>query len=310
MRAASSARARRSAAVPSADGVARPSMIGRSRSAYCGPYSIDQDAALVDQIHRVADAADADRRALGDRRRRPSPAATGEAPRRAPTATPAASAASRRGRVPNRSAPRRPSSSAMHFALRQPFVAAHDDVLDLQHAERATTRDRRAVAAQTTASSDDDERGDRRRDAATSPRPPMPRRLDVRAAEAAIGRCGNLAHAAPPLLERVARALRGDRSRSIRRRASTRRRPAARAAPARGATSSSFLTTSTGAVVLRANIVRPAPRSSRPASDLRRRVDVGQHDVVGAAQRRPERVHQRRGARDIGAAGTRRRCAG
>ena len=51
--------------------------------------------AIVDECMSLVDAADADRLALGDDRRRPSTAAIGAAPRRRPTATPGARASAR-----------------------------------------------------------------------------------------------------------------------------------------------------------------------------------------------------------------------
>ena len=112
---------RRSSRRPSPATRDRPSMIGRSRSAYCGPYSIDDHAALVDQIHVAVDAGRCRSAAAPTRRPRPSTAATAAAPRRAPTATPAAAAASASRSVHSRFSPRRPLEHAR--ALR-PSTAA------------------------------------------------------------------------------------------------------------------------------------------------------------------------------------------
>ena len=153
-------------------------MIGRSRSAYCGPYWSMTNPAIVDQIHVGADAADADRPPLAKSRRRRSTAASAAAPRRGPTATRAAAAATLRDR--SRAGSRRAarSSARTMSPVDSRSLPSDHDAIDLQHSRvrhdsRPRCRHRRPGQSRrrpTPAHRQDDASRKRRRDGLTCAR--------------------------------------------------------------------------------------------------------------------------------------------
>ena len=104
-------------------------MIGRSRSAYCGPYSSMTMPRSSTRYSSPFDAADADRLPLGHRPLRPSTAATAAAPRRAT-----------HGDASSRCAPHVEVGPARRFSPRRPFSTASTSPFDSRSLPRTTIR--------------------------------------------------------------------------------------------------------------------------------------------------------------------------
>ena len=184
-------------------------MIGRSKSAYCGPYSSmttpRSSTRYSSPSMRPMPIGCALRHHHFDRRRQRPPQRRVAHPRRRQQPPRHASRS-----VHTMFSPRRPLEHRQHLAARQPLVAAHDDPIDLQHARVARRLAHAAIERR--------HREQRRRCAYCDHRPraaarqpaALARRLHVRAAEAPVGRSGDRAHG----VSRGARPRAADQHRS------------------------------------------------------------------------------------------------
>ena len=144
-RAARSARRSSMAGSPDDGARTRPSMIGRSNSAYCGPYSSMSDAAAIDQVQLSLQPARARSACRSDTN---TSTVDGSDAARAPTSATHGESSSRcryAGKVRGQDVGAAQAvDERLHLAGREPHVAAHRDAANLQR-RRADDEVERAI---------------------------------------------------------------------------------------------------------------------------------------------------------------------
>ncbi len=287
-RAARSARPSSVSEPPPSGAADRPSMIGRSRSAYCGPYwsmitprsSTRYRSAWIRPIPIGSRSDTTTSMVDGSERRSEASRTHGDAISRL---------RQRSRSVHTRFSPRRP----LRIASTSPFARRWlPRTVIFSISSTCAWAAHRGGADDAVGQAGGAAAPDQRRQRQRAPVPLPARRLDVGAAETAIG-LGRHAHGRPPSSSDQAIRHRADRSRAERDDdipgpddPRDRRHQIVEA----------------GHQIDRHGDGAPhrrAQRLERHPGDrlLAGRVDIGQQDVIGAGQRRSERVHQRGGAR-------------